>query len=518
MSLYLCYDVKGIQSFIFKIPKLKYIIGGSALIDKFDRETIRGLSIMGTKRIYSGGGKGAFICDDKTAAEKLKEAIIIEAHEIGLDIRFGQNQNFSEAINKADEIYPFIPPDSLDGEPCNISGLYPVKKGETEHPVVHKRIVEENNRWFEKQFVNKEIKDLVVIPGSNAEILFFRNVDPNDIDPSGKEGHAAIGKSNRWAVICMDGNDMGLQFKKRLETSDVDLMNWIIEMSSSLDYCSHEAARCGMQQVINERYKEEKNRLPSDRITLPVRPIVVGGDDITILCHAGYAMTFVKEAIRVFNETSILKQKELEKKGINLWPATNGQITISAGILYCPVSLPLHTAIAYTESLLASAKSRGRRNFKEGSPSPACIDWEQVTESVIDTPTARRKRELSFFDKEINEKVDLTQRPYTLDEFKELEELVKMYRAMIEEKKLPTTIRNQIRVGMRAGFSDRLAFIAGIKNNHKELFENLCEYKGFEDLLKKSRWKTDGKKRSTDVLDALLLLEEENRMERIKHA
>ena len=36
MSRYLCYDVKGIQSFIFKIPKLKYIIGGSALVDIFD--------------------------------------------------------------------------------------------------------------------------------------------------------------------------------------------------------------------------------------------------------------------------------------------------------------------------------------------------------------------------------------------------------------------------------------------------------------------------------------------------
>jgi len=31
MSIYLCYDVKGIQSYIFKIPKLKHIVGGSAL-------------------------------------------------------------------------------------------------------------------------------------------------------------------------------------------------------------------------------------------------------------------------------------------------------------------------------------------------------------------------------------------------------------------------------------------------------------------------------------------------------
>ncbi|MEA2061393.1 MAG: hypothetical protein U9P10_12985 [Thermodesulfobacteriota bacterium] len=46
MGIYLCYDVKGIQSYIFKIPKLKYIIGGSALIDQFDKETVKNLSVF----------------------------------------------------------------------------------------------------------------------------------------------------------------------------------------------------------------------------------------------------------------------------------------------------------------------------------------------------------------------------------------------------------------------------------------------------------------------------------------
>lgn len=39
-NMYLYYDIRGIQSFIFRIPKLKYIIGGSALIDRFDRTTM----------------------------------------------------------------------------------------------------------------------------------------------------------------------------------------------------------------------------------------------------------------------------------------------------------------------------------------------------------------------------------------------------------------------------------------------------------------------------------------------
>ena len=61
--MYLCYDIRGIQSFIFRIPKLKYIIGGSAVIDRFDRETIKNLMLpQGCERLFTGGGKGTFSC------------------------------------------------------------------------------------------------------------------------------------------------------------------------------------------------------------------------------------------------------------------------------------------------------------------------------------------------------------------------------------------------------------------------------------------------------------------------
>lgn len=497
MSLYLCYDIKGIQSFIFKIPKLKYIIGGSALIDQFDRETMKNLAVSGTERIFSAGGRGAFRCDQKEAADILKGEILKEAQKIGVDIRFGIDKDFSEAANNAEDIHSYTPQE-LDGEPCPASGLYPVKNSDEDHPIVRKRIFskgEKIDRWFESELLDK----LTVIPGSDAELEFFRNVDSDDLD-GGKEGAEAIGGRNRWAVICMDGNDMGMQFRKKSASnvSDVEMSDWLEKMSAALDQCSREAARCGIQQVIREWHKGEKTGLAPDRIVLPVRPIVVGGDDIIILCHAEYARTFVKEATRVFTETSIREQQEA---GIELWPATNGMLTISSGILYCPVSLPLHTAIAYSESLLASAKWRGRMSVIKGEPTPACIDWEQLTESVVDTPAARRQRELVFFDEDLNVTVSLTRRPYTMDDFNDIEDLAKKY------EDIPKTIRHQVLPALRAGYSDRLSFVADIRNNQKKLADDLCE------IGPRSRWKIEnGKERSTDVIDALLLLEETKRM------
>jgi CRISPR/Cas system-associated protein Cas10 (large subunit of type III CRISPR-Cas system) len=68
-AMFLCYDLKGIQSFIFQVPKLKYIVGGSALIDRFDRVEAREVEErLGVRRVFSGGGRGVFVVDDKSKA------------------------------------------------------------------------------------------------------------------------------------------------------------------------------------------------------------------------------------------------------------------------------------------------------------------------------------------------------------------------------------------------------------------------------------------------------------------
>jgi len=170
---YLCYDVKGIQSFIFKIPKLKYIIGGSALIDQFDKETIPSLADSQCEYIFSGGGKGTFLCVENDIAE-LKNKIIEKAHEIGLDIRFGEDKDFSQASQHADELYSYVP-DFNDGYPCKVSGLYPVKGGK-EHEILKKRIFNRGEKTF-RLFETKLIKDVLHPALSGKEVEFFHNVN-----------------------------------------------------------------------------------------------------------------------------------------------------------------------------------------------------------------------------------------------------------------------------------------------------------------------------------------------------
>lgn len=543
--MYLCYDVRGIQSFIFRIPKLKYIIGGSALIDRFDRETTRNIiennNIDGCQCLFTGGGKGSFDCDTKESAQKLQKAILSEAHKIGVDIRFGMSESYDDASKHAENLFPYIP-DNLSGSyPCNISGLYPVATSEGEHPIVRKRLFNRNAekdsdeykmyRYFENRLLKKEGLAQLLEPENSerAEKLeFFHNVsttdDQGNDDWDGDIGAKVLGDRNRWAVICMDGNDMGSQMTakhKELE-NDPDIGHkmsaWVKAMSAAIDRCSIEATKAGIKAVYDKWVDsdDQQNLDDDEKFVLPIRPLVVGGDDITLLCHVSFAITFVKAACQKFNEVSRLEnENSLKVLGASIWPATGGEISISAGVLFCPVSLPLHSAMAYTEALLASAKTRGRKVKTEqvakgqsaNRPTPASIDWENITDSVIETPAIYRRRHLYFKDPEINKNVSLTRKPYTLEEFNAVEDLVQKY------KNIPTSIRHKILPALCKSRNDRMAFIASIAKNYKDLAIDLAEegFKIFGD--KPSKWIPENNEISTSVIDALQLLEEDKRME-----
>ncbi len=59
--MFLAYDIRGIQSFIFAVPNLRCIIGASSLIAEFDANV---RSHYGKQKVvYAGGGSGVLDLD-----------------------------------------------------------------------------------------------------------------------------------------------------------------------------------------------------------------------------------------------------------------------------------------------------------------------------------------------------------------------------------------------------------------------------------------------------------------------
>ena len=112
-------------------------------------------------------------------------------------------------------------------------------------------------------------------------------------------------------------------------------------------------------------------------------------------------------------------------------------------------------------------------------------------------------------DEEIRRTVRLTGRPYTMEDFSQVETLAKKY-GRDGVYKLPRTIRHKILPALRKGQAERLAFYAQIKKYHPHLFVTLNELD-----MDKSGWFLNSEKneQSISLVDALMLIEEENRME-----
>ena len=498
MSIYLCYDLKGIQQYIFQIPKLKCCIGGSRQVDSFDRNDAGKIQIPGVQMIYTGGGKGAFRCDDAASLETLKVKLISFAREKGLTIRFGIDPDYSAAARYIKETYCYQP-DTLEGHPCELSGLYPVDDARKIHPLIQQR--ERLGAQHGQESETESYFLTAIRKKFKRNYNFFYNVDASS-DAEGEEGAFALGNRNRWAVVCMDGNDMGLQFLafKNQNPGDAQWQKWLQGMSQSLDQCTCEAALQGML-CVTEKYEEDLKAATEYSDTLPIRPLIVGGDDITVLISCKYAHLFVESVIKAF-QTESRKYKQY-------WVGTGGELSISAGCLFAPVSLPLHSSIAYAETLLASAKTHGRdlkKGLAESALSPACFDWESVTEGLLDSPAARRNREFRFTDGESGNIVELTSRAYSMEEMKELDEI----RSKLQ--KIPKNILYQIHPALLQPKEKRMAFYARIGKNHPVLKQGLMEPLKGEKY--GSFWMVSGKVQKTRLLDALLLMQEEDRMTR----
>lgn len=593
---YLCYDIRGIQRYIFAVPRLKLIVGGSTQIAKFDRRVGRKGYCPGWTCIYSGGGRGGFRLDGaedmdqsqvQSKVNELEQKLVQEAHRdkgndsFALDIQIGDCPSLKDAAEQANRLFPYFPT-LEEGYPCPLSGLYPVELSadgvrDRPHPTIrHRQRIgkqDELGKWIlsakddtTDDAVQLDLESLVrhevnkrnearepdqrLSIRTNLEWVFFRNVNPEPIDGDSDEEndldqfHAetawyCLGARNRFAVLSMDVNDLG---KQQDLVAPADLETWFKVMSQAMRECTfgafaHALAHAIASWMFSEFdregsldeccIKDDRNEFVTnengDRIlVLPFRPLILAGDQLTMLIHCEHAIQFVYQMVTKFEELTRQKAEEEEKANNRtsnwLWPASGKNLTISAGVLFCKVSLPLHVAIPYADSLLNSAKGRYRIHKPENNdkpsppkPTPAAVDFDVVTDTMIDTPAERRRRDLSFEDREIRARVYLTNRPYHFGRegprsWSALQDLTN------ELSKLPQSVRSDLVAAMRRPWSERSEFLISLAKKFpkiKELFFNQDD--------PKSNWfpepdPNDGSARYfTGLADAAVLLDEVRR-------
>lgn len=220
------------------------------------------------------------------------------------------------------------------------------------------------------------------------------------------------GESNRVALVHMDGNDLGRLFIDAIESikkdKSVTLEQSILRMSAlsalvekSNSYAFKKAVRAVLQYLYGSENKS--NHKP----VVPLRPLVLGGDDVTILIRADLALLFTNVFVRAFE----YKTGNIAKNSKILNLEDNFKLSLGVGMVVCSTSYPFSKAFSLAEELIDNAKNHTSSGYKGVSDRPSSIDYLIISNDLEDDLKELRRHLYTT-----NDGISLTGKPFLLKE------------------------------------------------------------------------------------------------------
>jgi hypothetical protein len=193
-------------------------------------------------------------------------------------------------------------------------------------------------------------------------------------------------KNYSWlAVIHADGNNMGqaLQDLNKEELAKKDYKEASKTFSSVIDKSTKAAAHYAFVTSMSKKELEGSG-------VIPFRPIIVGGDDLTVVCRADLALKFTQYYLEKF-------EKQTEENFTSAGFTTNlkNGLSACAGIAFIKVNYPFHYAVELAEKLCAHAKKDAKNKTLNNGLTPSCLMFHKVQDSFVESYIDIVERELT---------------------------------------------------------------------------------------------------------------------------
>ena len=222
--------------------------------------------------------------------------------------------------------------------------------------------------------------------------------DAFDVDDASLDGDAHQQEGDDWqsagqnsaselskvAVIHIDGNGVGaimqdLEKSRRLippedfeegagcpkEAPD-SLRAFLLAVNERLDYCVRESFFRAWRAVAHWWQREHEDGGPSSG-AIPVVPILLGGDDLTVLTEGRYALPFMDAYLTAYEDLTGRDPllRHLSPRAWRTGAAT--PMTAAGGAAIVPRPFPFHLAYTLAERLVSEAKRIGKIEGRECS-------------------------------------------------------------------------------------------------------------------------------------------------------
>ena len=220
---------------------------------------------------------------------------------------------------------------------------------------------------------------------------------PHDVWPYEIE-EIASDKSAYVAVIHADGNDLGsmlMRIREHLGSHPDTAASVYRELSERIDRITVSAVQEATEAVLLPEYQTRKQDRPDAKIA--ARPIVLGGDDLTIIVRADLAVPFTATFLTAFERHSHEQLAGL-RQTIKDIPEV---LTACAGISFVKKSYPFSAAYHMAETLCDYTKKKAKADRdlrKQGDshlPVPSSFAWYRITASMAEGYSDVQRQELT---------------------------------------------------------------------------------------------------------------------------
>lgn len=390
------FEARSIQQFILDTSRLADMVGASQLVDDLCNTPLdKVLATLGLEEgnsiRFSRRAGGAFVAllQNRDMATRLRDTwglvvskkvpglefvhVLCEGHDDATAAGKGYRQLAQERNRpriRLPEAGPLVRRSPRTGIPAleNVHG----KDGSREwvdEPTACKRSFTSASDLGEK-----------IIPGVRWPKNFEEDARQADRFPFSGE-HRVVG------VVHADGNGMAQVLQRlQLKVSNRPQDYQAIYRGFS------EALAKAMSSAVKEA--TEAILLPQadpDTKVMPARPLVLGGDDLSIIVRADLAILFTREFLTKWEQATKDVLGELNNIHALDMPELGNGMTASAGIAFVRANQPFYLAYRLAEELCGEAKKASR---KAAGPDellkPASIAFYRVTTSLVDDVSSLR--------------------------------------------------------------------------------------------------------------------------------
>lgn len=368
---YAVLEVGGIQNFILGTGKLKEMIGGSELIESLSKNFLEEICKQLNLKI---------IGYEDPHEPKDNEVLTVQRNAGALHLLFSSSDKAKSFVNKFGlaviEKYPGLPLfaavetcewkiDSLLDVKHILSrkitekrNLAPVATGLEMLPIcttarldglpaveIDKKVaISLVSRTRRTEDLLRDAKDRLNETTKNlpSELRVICSDDLNEL----------AGDSNRVAFIHMDGNDLGNLFAQHIKENKSTPVEQFIYKMGKLSKHVEETTKAAFDKALLTIIDFEAKYRHKKKIICPARPLVLGGDDVTVIVRADLALLFIDAFVKEFEAYS-QKQERL---------------SVGVGMVVCQSGYPFLKAFSLAEDLLKNAK-QATANITENRPS-----------------------------------------------------------------------------------------------------------------------------------------------------